>query len=132
MNKEFWKKLFHKLMDEEFINTLKHKAHKLLKYLSNINITEISAKGIKFGDSKELNYLEIFKKEIIKNLDPNKKLIIMIDEFAQTIDNIIRYENLKSARSLLLNHRELRQDKTLSSKITIIYAGSMGLENWYF
>ena len=125
---EFWKKLFHKLMDEEFINTLKHKAHKLLKYLSNINITEISAKGIKFGDSKELNYLEIFK-EIIKNLDPNKKLIIMIDEFAQTIDNIIRYENLKSARSLLLNHRELRQDKTLSSKITIIYAGSIGLES---
>ena len=55
----------------------------------------------------------------------------MIDEFAQTIENIIKYEDegIKSAISLLKAHRELRQDIKFSQKVTFIYAGSIGLES---
>ncbi|MCG3661752.1 ATP-binding protein [Aliarcobacter butzleri] len=125
---EFWKKLFYKLIDEEFVNTLQTKATNFWRQLKNIKISEISTKGVKFADRDELEYVDAFK-EIVKNLDTDKKFIIMVDEFAQTIENIIKYENVKSAQSLLKNHREIRQDKKLSERITLIYAGSIGLES---
>lgn len=125
---EFWKKLFNKLMDEEFINTLQNRAKKLGHKLKTLKISEITTKGIKFGESQEIEYIEAFK-EIIKNLDIGKNFIIMIDEFAQTIENIMKYESVQSAKSLLTHHRELRQDRMLSEKITFIYAGSIGLES---
>ena len=125
---EFWKKLFHKLMEEEFVNTLQNKAKHFFNSLKTLNIVEVSMKGIKFGDGSELNYTSAFKK-LIKELDTDKKLIIMMDEFAQTIENIVKYENEQAAQSLLKTHRELRQDVTLSEKVTFVYAGSIGLES---
>ncbi len=125
---EFWKKLFNKLMDEEFTNTLQNRVKNLGNKLKTLTISEITTKGIKFGESEEIEYIEAFK-EIIKNLDIDKNLVIMIDEFAQTIENIIKYESVQSAKSLLTHHRELRQDRSLSEKITLIYAGSIGLES---
>jgi len=125
---EFWKKLFNKLMDEEFINTLQNRAKKLGNKIKTLKISEITTKGIKFGESQEIEYIEAFK-EIIKNLDIGKNLVIMIDEFAQTIENIMKYESVQSAKSLLAHHRELRQDRSLFEKITFIYAGSIGLES---
>ena len=53
----------------------------------------------------------------------------MIDEFAQTIENIIKYDDPKNAVALLKAHRELRQDIKFSEKVTFIYAGSIGLES---
>ncbi len=125
---EFWKKLFNKLMNEEFINTLQNRAKKLGNKIKTLKISEITIKGIKFGESQEIEYIEAFK-EIIKNLDIGKNIVIMIDEFAQTIENIMKYESVQSAKSLLAHHRELRQDRSLFEKITFIYAGSIGLES---
>lgn len=125
---EFWKKLFSRLTEEEFLNTLKTKANKFLTFLRKINIDEITTKGIKFGETLETNYAEAFKR-VIKNLDTDKKLIFMIDEFAQSIENIIKHEGEREAQHLLKTHRELRQDQILSEKIIFIYAGSIGLES---
>lgn len=125
---EFWKKLFFRLMEEEFINTLQNKAKNLFNLLKTIKISELTTKGIKFGDGSEMDYSSAFKK-IIKELDIDKKLIIMVDEFALTIENIIKYEGEKSAQSLLKTHRELRQDSILLNKVTFVYAGSIGLES---
>jgi len=127
---EFWQKLFHALMEEDFVNGLKNSAKTLWSKLKTIKITKISATGVEFGDGEVLDYKEAFKR-LIKSLDSDKKLIIMIDEFAQTIENIIKYEDegIKSAISLLKAHRELRQDIKFSQKVTVIYAGSIGLES---
>jgi len=125
---EFWKKLFHKLMEEEFLNTLKNKAKNFFTLLKTMKISEISAKGIKFGDGSEMDYASAFKK-LIKELDSDKKLVIMIDEFAQTIENIIKFEGVENAQSLLKTHRELRQDSDITDKVTFMYAGSIGLES---
>jgi len=127
---EFWQKLFHALMEEDFVNGLKNSAKTLWSKLKTIKITKISATGVEFGDGEVLDYKEAFKR-LIKGLDSDKKLIIMIDEFAQTIENIIKYEDegIKSAISLLKAHRELRQDIKFSQKVTFIYAGSIGLES---
>lgn len=125
---EFWKKLFFRLMEEEFVNTLQNKAKNFFALLKTIKISELTTKGIKFGDDSEMDYASAFKK-IIKELDTDKKLIIMMDEFALTIENIIKYEGIKNAQSLLKTHRELRQDSVLLNKVTFVYAGSIGLES---
>lgn len=125
---EFWQKLFHALMDEDFVSGLKAKSRLLWENIKNIKITKVSAKGIELGDGNEWSFIEACKL-LIKGLETDKKLIIMVDEFAQSIENIIKYDDEKNAISLLKNHRELRQDKKFSEKVTFIYAGSIGLES---
>jgi hypothetical protein len=125
---EFWQKLFHALREEEFVNKLESFAKTFWTKLKNIKIEKISATGVVFGDGEVLDYKEAFKR-LVKDLDNDKKIIIMIDEFAQTVENIIKYEDEKHALSLLKTHRELRQDSKIPSKVIFIYAGSIGLES---
>ena len=125
---EFWQKIFNALQEEDFINKLKSHAKTWVSKLLNIKIKKISASGVEFGDGKILDYSLAFE-ELVKDLDIDKKLIIMVDEFAQTVENIIEYENEKSAKSLLKTHRELRQNPKVSDKVTFLYAGSIGLES---
>ena len=125
---EFWQKLFNALIEEDFVNGLKTTDKNLWDKLKTISFKKVSASGVEFGDGEVLDYKEAFKR-LIKDLDNNKKLIIMIDEFAQTIENIIKYDDPKNAVALLKAHRELRQDIKFSEKVTFIYAGSIGLES---
>lgn len=125
---EFWRKLFHALLEEDFVNGLKARARLLWEKLKGIDIKKVLVTGIEFGDGEELGFVDAFKR-LISDLDNDIKLIIMIDEFAQSIENIVKFEDEKSAISLLKNHRELRQDIKFSEKVTFIYAGSIGLES---
>ena len=124
----FWEKLFDALMDEEFIATVEQKAKSFLRLLSSLRLSEAGAKGVKFGESETIDYAKAFEK-LLKSYDGDKKLIIMMDEFSQTIENIIKYENIEKAEQLLEAHRDLRQSHKLSEKVSFIYAGSIGLES---
>ena len=125
---EFWQKLFNALMEEEFIGKIKKYTKKFGLFLEETSIDKISTKGVEFGDGTVVDYATAFE-NLVKELDSDKKLIIMIDEFAQTVENIIKYENDKSAQSFLRTHRALRQNSNLTNKVTFVYAGSIGLES---
>ena len=56
------------------------------------------------------------------------KLIIMIDEFAQTIENIQQKEGTTYAVHLLQSNRALRQNSDINDKFQFIYTGSISLE----
>lgn len=53
----------------------------------------------------------------------------MVDEFADTLNNIIRKEGEDAGIRFLERNRELRQQPDLYKKVQFIYAGSIGLEN---
>lgn len=125
---EFWQKLFHAIADKEFVASLKSKAKLLWQKLINLKIKKITANGVEFGDGMQLHFVEAFK-QLLSDLDKEQRLIILIDEFAQTIENICNYENDKNAISLLKNHRELRQDSKFCQNVSFVYAGSIGLES---
>jgi len=97
---EFWQKLFNALMEEEFISKIKKYTKKFGLFLEETSIDKISTKGVEFGDGTVVDYSTAFE-NLLKELDSDKKLIIMVDEFAQTVENIIKYENDKSAQSFL-------------------------------
>lgn len=125
---EFWGKLYHTLIAEEFVSNLKSKTKSLWQKIKTIKIDNISISGVKFGDSDVMDHKQAVKR-LIEDLELEYKLIIMLDEFAQTIENIIQYESEQSAVNLLKAHRELRLDQTFSEKAQFIYAGSIGLES---
>lgn len=125
---EFWHKLFNALTEEEFVSRLKTYSKAAFDKLKSIRIKKISTSGVEFGDSEALNYCAIFE-EFVKELDSDRKIVIMIDEFAQTVENIIKYESPRSAEGFLNANRALRQNPKISSKVIFVYAGSIGLES---
>ena len=124
----FWEKLFHELMDDEFVGTLKTRAKNLWRKITSTSIGEISIKGVKLDDSKPIDYEDAFV-DLLKSIDEGKKLILLLDEFSQTIENIIRHESTEKAEQLLQAHRQIRQNHKLSGKSVFVYAGSIGLES---
>jgi uncharacterized protein len=67
---------------------------------------------------------------LIKSLDcSNEKIILIIDEFAQTIMNIRNDQGDSQAGHFLENNRTLRQMPEIKTKVQFVFAGSIGLEN---
>lgn len=66
-------------------------------------------------------------KSIIKNFSTtNTKVVLMIDEFPQAVENISQGKGESEARKFLHANRELREEA--SSTIRFLYTGSLGLK----
>ena len=105
------------------INSIKDVAKNIFK-----SIDEVGIDTVKFSRNIEFNYYEKFI-EIMRTIDlEGHKLIIMIDEFAQTIENIKQEEGISHAVHLLQSNRSLRQNGDINSKFQFIYTGSISLE----
>lgn len=124
----FWERLFRDISSTDFADTFGNKARHFFGLAKTIKIDSVSANGVKFGDSKVMSYLEAFK-ELILKMDESIKLIIMVDEFAQAIDNMVNKGDKGEAQLLLQDVRLLRQDDRFSSKVQFVFAGSIGLES---
>jgi hypothetical protein len=94
--------------------------------LDNINPKDLS---FEFKSESGINY----KKEFLKIIDRleigNKRIVFMIDEFAQTVENIKNNQNESAAIHFLQTSREIRQKYSRTNKLQFVYAGSIGLEN---
>jgi hypothetical protein len=106
-------------------DTLQKKFIEIAKGLGR-RIEEIG-KTVKLNN-KELNYYDELLNLIVKTDFENTKLVVIIDEFAETLQNIIKTDE-QEALSFLGKNRELRQNPDINEKIQFIYAGSIGLEN---
>jgi len=108
---------------DKVINSIKDVAKNIFK-----SIDEVGIDTVKFSRNIEFNYYEKFI-EIMRTIDlEGHKLIIMIDEFAQTIENIKQEEGTLHAVHLLQSNRSLRQNSDINSKFQFIYTGSISLE----
>ena len=124
----FWERLFRDISSKDFADKFKNKARHFFGLAKTIKIDSVSANGVKFGDSKEMSYLEAFK-ELVLKMDEGIKLIIMVDEFAQALDNMINKGKKNEAQLLLQDIRLFRQDDRFTSKVQFVFAGSIGLES---
>lgn len=108
---------------DKVINSIKDLAKTIFK-----SIDEVGIDSVKFTKTIEFNYYEKFI-EIMRSIDlEGHKLIIMIDEFAQTIENIQQNEGTTYAVHLLQSNRALRQNSNINNKFQFIYTGSISLE----
>ncbi len=121
---EFYKKLLSKLLTSEFVRT----KDKILTSIKNNfpNIKKICTDGVEFDLAKEVNYFNEFVRLLDLIDKDDRKLVFLIDEFSQTVENIKKDEGTSKAVHFLQTNREIRQ--TLSNKVQFVYSGSIGLE----
>lgn len=91
-------------------------------------ISEITKSGVKLEDVDLDYYDALIKLFEVLDLDGDK-LVIMIDEFPDTVKNIIRNKSEEEALRFLQRNRELRHLAKVKEKSQFIYTGSIGLEN---
>jgi hypothetical protein len=127
---------YKRLWDEVLENDLSETGFKKFKTRSQDSIKKIISKissvkadGVDLANTTTINYYERFVK-LLKEIELyGDKLIIMVDEFPQTIENIRKKYDESSAIKFLQENRELRQHPKISDKVQFMYAGSIGLEN---
>ncbi len=122
---EYYKKLFNHIAER--LESVKRYTAVAKDFLSRIE--EISIKGsVKIGESR-ISYLSELEK-MLEQVDlKSEKLIILNDELASTVENIIRDESKQSAIHFLGTLREIRQSPKFHKKVQFTFAGSIGLEN---
>lgn len=124
---EFYRKIFKRLFEE-----LKN-SQKFFQTIGNIvkqnRLSSIGTDGTFSIEAKEVNFFNELR-TLVKALElQGNKILLMIDEFAQTVENIKLDEGDQSAIHFLASNRELRMDPLFNSKLQFVYAGSIGLEN---
>jgi hypothetical protein len=93
-----------------------------------LDIKKISMTEIEFGRN-EIDYYEeilLLCKEVRES---DVRVVLLVDEFSQTLENIITDQSKEAAKNFLHQCRELRQNPDVKSKINFVYTGSIGLEN---
>ena len=127
---EFYKKLFNHV--NEKLNTTKKYKNKIetfsKDFISRIESISVKNVSITLGESK-LDYRKEFENMLDEIEFENERLIILVDEFAQTVENIIEDIDERTAINFLETKREIRLSEKLHKKVQFIYAGSIGLEN---
>ena len=127
---EYFKRVFDKIVETALHgkNKVLRKAFTIAKDIST-KIKSVGQNGIELNEDGKLNYFEELI-NLIKALDlEGNRLVIMVDEFAQTLENIVRTSGADKAVHFLQSNRELRQMTEINEKVQFIYAGSIGLEN---
>lgn len=125
---EFYKKLLHHLWEKisglgRYRSIWETRAKEFSSYIESIG-----SGGIKFRQNSSINYYEELGK-LLKAVPNEKKIVVFIDEFASTVENIMNDVDENSARQFLASKRTFRQNPDIQGKICFVYAGSIGLEN---
>lgn len=124
---EFFRRIVNKVLKTDFVKN----SQKILTFLETHlpTINKIGPEGVEFGVSDEHNYLEMLKKIFKSTSSSDCKLIIILDEYPETLENIIQDEGESAGKHFLHSNRELRMDIDVNTNVQFIYTGSIGLEN---
>ncbi len=124
---EFFRRIVNKALKTDFIKGSQKVRSFLEQHIPTIK--KIGPDGVEFGVSEEHDYLDMLTRILKSTACEEKKLIIMLDEFPETLENIIKDEGENEGRHFLQSNRELRHDSELCDHVQFIYTGSIGLEN---
>ncbi|MBL7935582.1 MAG: hypothetical protein JNM51_07220, partial [Bacteroidia bacterium] len=131
-DEEFYKKLLSEVLkNEDIINSKKlvkaftEKSNTFLKKIKGINIL---GNGIELNheENGKNHYEELFNFLTGYAQSEDTELVLLVDEFPQTIENINKRDKDEAVKFLQSN-RELRINPKLEGKVKFIYTGSIGL-----
>ncbi len=124
---EFFKIIFEALIRSEAIgklsklyDSIKGGIESVLGRVKTVYHVEIREKG-------ETDYFQILT-DLFENIKPEfGHVVILIDEFPQTIQNILNREGNNAAEHFIQKNRELRHHRHVLDKIHFVYTGSLSL-----
>ncbi len=124
---EFFKIVFEELVKSDAVKNLA----KLFTGVKDV-ITDILGKvktvyNVELREAGETDYYEILT-QLFSQIKPEMgRVVILIDEFPQTVLNILNKDGKHAAEKFLQKNRALRHHEHLLDKISFIYTGSMSL-----
>ncbi|KKK82274.1 hypothetical protein LCGC14_2805010 [marine sediment metagenome] len=122
---DFFRQLYKKLL--EYFSGMKRLREFVGDFLKSKQITKIGRDGIELHEV-DLDYFEELK-SLITQVALDKKLVFIVDEFSEVVENVINVRGKDQARKFLHMNRELRHEEELIDKIQFVYSGSIGLES---
>ncbi|HLP12122.1 MAG TPA: ATP-binding protein [Flavobacteriales bacterium] len=124
---DFFKEIFDQLLKSDFIKR-STKLLELSKRILNGALDRVSEfNGVKTKEPKEPNYYDILIELFTSVTDEIDRVVIMIDEFPQTIQNILDKSGKPEAQRFLQMNREIRLNHQVLKRFTFIYTGSISL-----
>ncbi|MBN1998629.1 ATP-binding protein [candidate division KSB1 bacterium] len=124
---EFFRRIVNKVLKVDFVKN----SQKVITFLERHRptIKKLGLDGVEFGVREEHDYMDMLIQILTSPAQEGKKLIIMLDEFPETLENIINDEGDNQGRHFLQSNRALRHNREVSKNVQFIYTGSIGLEN---
>ncbi len=130
---DFYKKIVQEVIkcksisgSTKVVHALKERGNSFLKRLKGF---DLQGNGVQLNNEIEgINYYDEFK-NLILGIQVEKTIVVMIDEFPHTINNILgeKKEGKPNAIRFLQSNRTLRLDPEIYRKVQFIYTGSIGL-----
>jgi AAA+ ATPase superfamily predicted ATPase len=131
---DFYKRLFEALFVSDNTKSwmrITEKAKERFREFFN-RIQKIDVPGyvnLEFRETDSVKYFARFTTLLSALETFNEKLVIMVDEFPEVVENIISRESDAAAIEFLKRKREIRQNVAWSKNVLFIYTGSIGLAN---
>lgn len=133
---EFFKKVLKEILRSEAVrqsSRIKKFVEQGNRFLKRIKSIHVLGQEVAFEDNSDgVDYKEDLLNLLIGlELDDSAKLVILLDEFPQTIQNILDRNNGNSepAKKFLQSNREIRLHPEVLSKVKFIITGSIGLNH---
>jgi hypothetical protein len=128
---EFFKKLYNELLNDKEIfagvrGYFTRSTAAVQKYASRITGFSVLDGSVEVGQHETINYYEECIK-LIQSFETEKKIIIFIDEFPDTINNMLE-KSEELALNFLQKNRDLRMQFS-GKNLQFVYTGSTGLKN---
>jgi len=103
---------------------------KLSQYTNKIKSVSIAGVGeIEIEKTSKKSSYESFKEFLKETEFDNASILVLIDEFPVTVENIKQKEGSEAVKKFLQLNRALRIEPSFNEKIQFIYSGSIGLLN---
>ncbi|SEK17596.1 AAA family ATPase [Parapedobacter koreensis] len=124
---EFFKVIFEELVRSEAIGRLS-KLYDAIKGGFEAVLGKVKkVYNIEFRETGETDYHQILV-DLFGHLKPEYgHVVVLIDEFPQTIQNILNKDGAQAAEHFIQRNRELRHHRNVIDKVHFIYTGSMSL-----
>ncbi len=90
---------------------------------------KIAGSGIDLRQADKPSYYDQLKQFLTEAKLGEKQIVLLLDEFPVTLENILKKEGKDAAAFFLNQNRELRQTPSFQHKIRFVYTGSVGLLN---
>ena len=124
---EFFKVIFEALLNSDAINKLSRVSAQFREVASSIMDRVKKVYNVELRERGETDYYALLT-ELFASLKNNlDHIVIQIDEFPQTIQNIFKNEGRDIAEKFIQKNRALRHHEELAGKVQFIYTGSLSL-----
>ena len=99
------------------------------KFFKDITIEEVTLEGVKFGDKKPTDYIAEINKILLKLVENNVKVVLLLDELPEILNHLYKKNHKDEAISILTHLRQWRQNKDIRNHFSMVLAGSVGIHH---